>query len=67
MEYVYYGDLKASPDILNKIGLLRTEKDNNRSDWGFIQRQLKAGKEINIRPSTEKEKENIKRWALQPA
>lgn len=65
MKYVYYGDLKVSLNALNNIGALRTEKDNKRSDWGLIQQQLKAGQEISIRPATEKEKENMKRWALQ--
>jgi hypothetical protein len=65
MKYIYYGDLGLSLNILNQIGKLRTEKNNNRGDWGLIQQQLKAGQEISIRPATEKEKENMKRWALQ--
>ena len=67
MKYVYYGDLEVSLNDLNNIGALRTEKDNKRSDWGLIQQQLKAGKKISIRPSTEEEKENMKRWASELA
>jgi hypothetical protein len=67
MKYVYYGDLKVSLNTLNNIGKLRTEKGNKRSDWGLIQQQLKAGKKVSIRPATEEEKENMKRWALRLA
>ena len=65
MKYIYYGDLGMSFNIQNKIGELRTEKNNNRGDWGFIQQQLEAGQEISIRPATEEEKENMKHLALQ--
>lgn len=65
MKYIYYGDLEVPLNALNNIGQVRTEKGNKRSDWGFIQQELKAGKEISIRPATEEEKENMERWALQ--
>lgn len=65
---------KESQTLMSSIYRITRDGSWQRYDWGFLQLDISAGKEIRIRPATEKEikffeaklNETLIKWGYQP-